>query len=97
MKKLNKKQKAYFDNTGVNPVEEGKIKIQIYKNKIQVEKNALAYFINLLKLPLYKFIQISDWDLKSIHIEIADIRNRLKDYRKDVAYYTYNSLYKESA
>lgn len=97
MKKLTKKQKAYFDNFGVNPIEEGKIKIQIYKNKIQAEKNALAYFINLLKLPLYKFIQISDWDLKSINIEIADIRNRLKDYRKDVAYYTNNSLYKESA
>ena len=95
MKQLTKKQKEYFDNTGVNPVEEGKIKIKIYKNKIQVEKNALAYFINLLKLPLYKFSQISDWDLKSIYIEIEDIRNRLKDYRKDIGYYTNNSLWRE--
>ena len=95
MKKLTTEQKEYLDNFGVNPIEEGKIKIQLYKNKIQLEKNALANAINLLKLPLYKYSQINEWDLKSIYIEIEDIRNRLKDYRKDIAYYTNNSLWRE--
>ena len=95
MKKLTTELKEYLDNFGVNPIEEGKIKIQLYKNKIQLEKNALANAINLLKLPLYKYSQINEWDLKSIYIEIEDIRNRLKDYRKDIAYYTNNSLWRE--
>ena len=49
MTKLNKQQQNYYNNTGSNPIEEKKYSIKYYNKRIQVEQNALSYFINLLK------------------------------------------------
>ena len=97
MKQLTKKQKEYFDNTGVNPIEEKKHSIKYYNKRIQVEKNALDYFINLLKLPDNKYskmLKTTTWDFLSINYEIKEIRNSIKEYRKAKAVYVNGTFWK---
>jgi len=103
MKQLTKKQKEYFDNTGVNPIEEKKHSIKYYNIRMQIEKNSLARFINLLKQPKNKYYEMlnrGDWDLQSICLEIKESRNSIKEYRKAKAVYVNGTFWenvKESA
>tara|TARA_R100001510_G_C7654936_1_gene213829 strand:+ start:3058 stop:3357 length:300 start_codon:yes stop_codon:yes gene_type:complete len=98
MTTLTKQQQEYFDNTGVNPIEEKKHSIKYYNKRIQVEKNALAYFTNLLKLSNNKYskmLKTTDWDFISINYEIKEIRNSLKEYRKGLSVYLYGTFWRD--
>tara|TARA_R100000781_G_C4065390_1_gene122569 strand:+ start:714 stop:1013 length:300 start_codon:yes stop_codon:yes gene_type:complete len=98
MTKLNKQQQNYYNNTGSNPIEEKKYSIKYYNKRIQVEQNALSYFINLLKLSDNKYskmLKTTTWDFISINYEIKEIRKALNEYRKAKAVYVKSHFWKE--